>query len=202
MIECMLAEALSPVVGGGGVMYGIIVTGALALGAALGATGLATAGLGVAAAGAATTYTGQRRQADASRRAEQIRERAMKVEADRARRDALRTSMRERGIANAAATNQGADAGSGVQGGFSQIQSNAGYRVGAINTNEFFGEQLFRANDAFARGGQTAAIGTGLSRVGSALFTNSGKLGAMLQQPEALDPTWSTTYRPPSHWGG
>lgn len=158
------------------------------------ATALAVAGLAVAAGGAALNYKGQKQQASAQREAERVRQRQMQVEADRARRDALRTAMRERAQANATATSQGASDGSGLQGGFGQIQSNAGYRVGAINTNEFFGEQLFRANEAFARGGQVASIGTGMTRLGSALFTNSGTLGNMMAKQGDLGlGSWEAT---------
>lgn len=166
------------------------------------ATTIAIAGLAAAAGGTALNYKGQKDQAAAQRRAEAIRERQMQVEADRARRDALRTAMRERALANASATAQGAYAGSGIGGGVAQIQSNAGYRVGAVNTNEFFGEQLFRANEAFAQGGSVAAIGTGLTRLGSAAFTNAQTVGNIFQRPGDVGlGSWNATIRPPSHWG-
>lgn len=157
------------------------------------ATTIAIAGLAMAGAGTAVNYAGQQQQAKASREAERIRERQMRVDADRARTQALRTAMRERALSNATSTSQGAYAGSGAAGGFSQIMSNAGNRVGAVNTNEFLGEQLFRANDAFVRGGQVAYIGTGMTRLGAAGFGSAQTLGNMMQGPQALDPTWSYT---------
>lgn len=165
-------------------------------------TAIAIGSLATAAVGAGVNIAGQQKQVAAQKQAEKLRERQMNVEAERAKREALRNAMRERAIANAVGVTQGASFGSGVQGGFSQIGSNAGQRFGDINTNQGIGQGLFDANAKFSEGGTTAAIGTGIMKLGAAAYQSSDELGRMFQRPGDVGMgSWNATIRPPSHWG-
>lgn len=153
-----------------------------AAGAATGIGGLAgLAGTAATLAGTALQYSGQKDAQEASKRAEQIRQAQMNVEAARQRRQIVRQAIIARSEALSSATSQGAAQGSGLAGGLGQIQGQSGGSAVATTQNQQLGNQIFGANQAIARGESRSALGSGISSLGGALVKNQdaiGRLGA------------------------
>lgn len=181
----------------------------------------AVAGAGAAAAG----YDQQRRAAkkqdrafaeqrsanlraqEASAKAEALRERQMKLDAMRQRRQAFREAQ----IARATASSRAGGAGlslmggltsSATDGGQAQITTNSNNQLGAINQNLAIGEGIFAANaeagfyssQASDFGSQANAAqrgidqGKSLTALGTSIFQSAGTLsnvGASLFKPSA-----------------
>jgi hypothetical protein len=138
-------------------------------------TTLAMVGLGLAAAGTGANVYGQTKQAAASKQAERIRQRQMRVQADRERRQAIREGMQARAMANTNLSNQGGAFGS-AQGGLSQVVSNAGQRVSDTNVNQNLGEALFRANDKLSQGKMISGIGSSVAALGTQMIGSADQI--------------------------
>lgn len=106
---------------------------------------------------------GQMKQAKAMERAEQARQKQMNLDVQRKRRDALRQSMLARATALANATSQGAEFGSGLQGGYGQIGGDLRRNNVALNQDQQLGNKVFAANRAYASAGQMVALGQGIT---------------------------------------
>lgn len=130
---------------------------------------LAGIAIALAAGGLATNIAGQRQAAEGEKRAEAIRMRQMRVQADRERRQAIRAAMQTRAQANVALTAQGGAPGSASAGLGQQVQD-AGQAVAGTNINENLGNLMFGANALTSRGRTLAGIGSGVSSFGMSLF--------------------------------
>lgn len=145
--------------------------------AVLTSTVIAAVGLGLAAGGVATSTVAQMEASQQAKKAEKVRQAQMELSAQRQRRQAIRESVVARSQALAAATAQGAQFGSGLEGGRSQITSEAGHNVNNINNSALLGRQLFRANARQQSAQGIASLGNGISSLGGALVQNSQTLG-------------------------
>lgn len=157
------------------------------------ALALTSAAVGLSAAGAATSFfaaSGQteamQAQIAAEQRAEKLRKRQMELEARRRMLEITRNQQRARAMALTAATAQNASGGSGLQGGYGQISGDSGTQFVNTNQNLLIGRGLFAANsqisDArmqYASYGTQAAVGRGLSQLGSSLFSVTPQLTAL-----------------------
>lgn len=119
------------------------------------------------AVGAIIGAVGQMQQAKAAQKAEKARERMMNLDVQRKKREALRQAVMARSVALSNATAQGAQAGSGLQGGYGQIGGDAARNLNALEQDKQLGKQVFSANRAYAQGGMLAGIGNGISNAGS-----------------------------------
>ncbi len=158
---------------------------------ALTTAAIAAVGLGVSAYGQYESYQGAKSQAEASRniaglemQQEQIRQRAMELQAKRQSMEIVRTSQRARSLALATATSQGANMGSGLAGGYGQIAGQTGVNLLGVSQNLGFAEQMFglnaqissqKMNIADAQSQQ--ALGAGLSSFGNSLMNSAGTFG-------------------------
>lgn len=106
------------------------------------------------------SFMGQQQQAKAMAKAEKAREQQMNLDAMRKKRAALRESLLARQVALANATNQGAGSGSGLPGGYGQIQNIAGQNIQGIGQDQQLGSQIFAANRQYAAGGTLAGFGS------------------------------------------
>lgn len=114
---------------------------------------------------------------------ELVRKQAMELSARRQQMEVLRNAQRARSLALQAATTQGAQGGSGLQGGYGQISGASNWNVAGINQNLGFGEQMFDLNSQIsgqkmkiaAAGGQ-AATAAGMQSLGGSLITAMGPL--------------------------
>lgn len=121
------------------------------------------------------SFIGQQQQAKAMAKAEKAREQQMNLDAMRKKRAALRESLLARQVALNNATNQGAQAGSGLPGGYGQIQGIAGQNIVGINQDQQLGQQIFAANRQYASASTLVGFG-------SMLGDMSGSLGRLGQQ--------------------
>lgn len=151
--------------------------------AVLGAVGVATAAYGVTQAakgqsiakeGAAQIKKGNEiaagaaaDQASASRRLEELRKRQMMLDAMRQRRQVIRDALLARSTALTAATYQGAEGGSGLQGAYGQITGRAAQNIQGIEQSAAIGAKMFDANAQIADAGAVMAVGQGVSSYGS-----------------------------------
>jgi hypothetical protein len=126
-------------------------------------------------------YSGQKEAAAGAQRAEKLREAQSEMEGNRQRRQIVRQAVLARSEALTNATGQGASEGSGLAGGYGQIQGQSGGALAGSAQNQQLGQQMFAANRQIAAGQTTASTGGGVSSLGGALVKNQeaiGRLGA------------------------
>lgn len=172
----MLFSALAA---GGAAAAGTAAASATAVGAAGSAIG--TAGTLLSAVGTGVGMVGQFMQSSAGKKAEKLRERQMNLESAREKRQIVRQAILARSEALASATAQGAQYGSGLQGGQAQITNNAAQGILGVNQNTEIGAGIFKANRDMATAGMVSSIGSGMQGLGSNLVNNMdlyGRLGA------------------------
>lgn len=158
--------------------------------------GAAVAGLGLSAAGAYTSAQSAKKQNEAQQQmiAEQqqqeaIRKQAMELDAQRKQTENIRQVQRQRALGLATATNQGAQYGSGLQGGFGQILGQGNWNALGIQQNLGFGEQTFDSNARlsqdkmqYADAQTMGAYGAGMSSLGGAFISTASTLGNIAGQ--------------------
>lgn len=143
--------------------------------------GLGALGLAAQVAGTVVQAQGFAQQADASRRAEALRERQMNLESSRQRRQTIRNAIRARSLALTAATAQGASSGSGLPGGYGQIGGATARNIQGVNQAQEISSGIFRANSDMAGAQELTSFGGGLSSLGGALFSASPTIGKLTQ---------------------
>ena len=113
-----------------------------------------------------------------------VRREAMVMSSRRDQLEQIRNSQRARAMALNTAASQGAQFGSGLQGGYGQISGQIGGNLLNISGNLERGEKMFnfenaisdyRAQESQLKGEQAAAQGQ--ASLGSSLFQASGTLG-------------------------
>lgn len=158
-------------------------TAAATAGAASVGTSLSTiaSAVGVASgiAGTALNYVGQKKQHAALEKAERARERQMRLDATRQRRQIIREAIMARSTALSNATAQGAEGGSGVQGGMAQIAGEAARGLTYTNQSESLGATIFSANREAARGATLSSMGGGLTSLGGSLMDAAPGFGRL-----------------------
>lgn len=107
---------------------------------------------------------------------EAVRRRAMQLSARRQQVEVLRNQQRARSLALQAATTQGAQQGSGLQGGYGQIAGATQWNLAGIQQNLGFGEEMFGLNAQISQQKQRIASLGGESATASGI----GSLGSML----------------------
>lgn len=140
----------------------------------IGAVGAAATAVGVG-----TQVVGAVQAARGEKKAEALREAQMNLESRRERRNIVRQAALARASAVTSAQSQGAQDGSGLQGGLSQITSQAGNATVATNQNNQLGSAMFGANRMISSGNTMASIGSGISSLGGSLVQNSEMLGRL-----------------------
>lgn len=140
----------------------------------IGAVGAAATAVGVG-----TQVVGAVQAARGEKKAEALREAQMNLESRRERRNIVRQAALARASAVTSAQSQGAQDGSGLQGGLSQITSQAGNATVATNQNNQLGSAMFGANRMISSGNTMASIGGGISSLGGSLVQNSEMLGRL-----------------------
>jgi hypothetical protein len=110
---------------------------------------------------------------------DEIRRRAMELSAHRQQIEVLRNAQRARSLALNNATSQGAQFGSGLQGGYGQIAGAANWNNAGIQQNLGFGEQMFDINKQInaqkmniSDAGSLSATGAGMSKLGGSLMSS------------------------------
>lgn len=139
------------------------------------ATALAIGGLAASGAGAYKQYEGAKAQSEASQRAEAARKQQMNLETDRKQREILRQSQLARSIALTRGTEQGANeaGGSAIPGAYGQISGQETQNRTGVFQAVDIGNSIFQANREFAQAQELSAFGSGLSKLGGALYSNA-----------------------------
>jgi hypothetical protein len=140
-------------------------------------------GSGVQAYGAIQQGEAQRKASRLSQMAESARQRGMELDSQRKQYSIIREQQTQRANAIAAATNQGAQFGSGLEGGEAQISGASNSNLLGVQENTGLGEQMFSLSqrkasadrDASAAG-TMGSIGSGLSTLGRAVVNDSGTI--------------------------
>lgn len=141
----------------------------------------------VAVAGLVTSYFGKkkekagvRQQSAASIRAENARERQMELEGIRSQREVMRRTMVARSMANVNAASKGAMQGSGIQGGYGQIQNAGGRQINEIQQNLGIGRDIFSANRDLARAQEKTAEGKATYGLGMDIFKSADPISRII----------------------
>jgi hypothetical protein len=126
--------------------------------------------------GTGVQVAGMAKQEAAQEKAEKAREQQMNLDMQRKRRETMRQAVLARSTALTNANAQGAQQGSGLQGGLAQI-TGAEYRnVGGLRQDQALGKEVFEANRDYAFGQMITGFGSAMTNSASAM----GRLGAKI----------------------
>jgi hypothetical protein len=149
--------------------------------AAVAGVGLSVAGTLTNMSAAAKANAAQKQVIAGEQAAEAQRQKAMELDARRRQLETFRNVQRSRSLALTNATNQGAQQGSGLQGGYGQIAGEGGTNLLGINQGLEVGRDLFsisgqisQAKMRLADAGQQASLGSGLSSLGGSIMNSLG----------------------------
>lgn len=154
-----------------------------------GATSLV--GAGVSAVGSYESYEGAKKQTAAQNaitgfelQENQVRQTQMNLNTQRQQMEVLRNNQRARSMALNNATSEGAQFGSGLQGGYGQISGTSGTQELNLSQNQALGTQMFGLDAqisaqkiALANAGSQVATGQGISSLGSNISKSGQPLG-------------------------
>lgn len=119
-------------------------------------------------------------------KSEAAREQAMRLDAKRRQREAIRQSIIARSQALSAGTNQGAQYGTALPGAYGQISGQLGNEVSGIAGQAVLGAEIFKNNRGVlsarkeeADAGAMSALGGGISSLGGAVGRSLGAIGRM-----------------------
>lgn len=113
---------------------------------------------------------------------------AMELSGRRQQMEVFRNNQRQRAMATNAAVNQGAQFGSGLQGGLAQVQDQSMFNSLGISQNLQIGRNIFGLNDQITGAkAQVSSIQTqmgqdqGIASLGGSISRSAGTLGQMGQ---------------------
>jgi len=158
-------------------------------------TALTVAAIGASAIGGVTSIVGAGMANSANQKIlqgeqqiEAQRFKAMKLKADRDQMQALRTQQQAVAMGLTNANAQGANLGSGVQGGAAEIMGQTGQNLLGITQNEQIGTNIFGINQQItgarmdlANAQTVSSIGQGLSSFGGSLMNAAPAFGRLSQ---------------------
>ena len=144
----------------------------------------AAVGVGTSIFGAILGNDANQEALAAQQKAEQIRQAQAAADAERRRRQAIRTGIIQRSQALANATAQGANESTANSGAQGQVNQETGWTIGGINTAQAYGTALYGANQELlqakmdqANADEWSSIGKSLTSLGGGLVTNAGTIG-------------------------
>jgi len=128
----------------------------------------------------------QMRIAALERQAEEQRHKAMVLQARRQSTEIVRNQQRANAMALNAATNQGAQLGTGLQGGYGQISGQTATNLAGVNQNLEIGNNTFEINKQISNSkmhlaqlGGEANMWQGIGNLGGSVMKIAGPLGNM-----------------------
>lgn len=133
----------------------------------------------------------------------------MEMSGRRQQMEVMRNAQRARAQGTAAAVNQGANLGSGLQGGLAQITDQGDFNLQGINNNLAIGENIFDINkDISGKKMQLAnvqadqATDTALMSLGGSMVSNAGTIGNIGKFASSGLSDYASLMRPGSLSGG
>lgn len=140
---------------------------------------IAGVGLALGAAGTYIQYNAAQDQSKALDKAEDARKQAANLDSLRRQRAVVREMQQQRALALSNATQQGAAAGSSLQGAYASIQGQGNTNITGIEQQNQLGNAVFAANKQ-ARAAETQGnLGEGISTLGGTLVKNAGTIGSI-----------------------
>lgn len=128
----------------------------------------------------------QMRIAALERQAEEQRHKAMVLQARRQSTEIMRNQQRANAMALNAATNQGAQLGTGLQGGYGQISGQTATNLAGVNQNLEIGNNTFEINKQISNSKMHLAqlggednMWQGIGNLGGSVMKIAGPLGNM-----------------------
>lgn len=156
-----------------------------AIGAVVGA-GLSLYGSMSKAAAAEKYEEAQKRKIEIQQQINEQRRQAMELDANRKQLEVIRNTQRVRAAGLQAATNQGAQFGSGYAGGQAQAQAQGGFNLLGINQNLSIGRNVFALNNKLSQTeiemGQAStqeSTATGYQSMGSSVLSAMPAISAL-----------------------
>jgi len=152
-------------------------------------SGLALQALGgvTSMGGAKASNQAQIQQIKLQQQVEAQRQHAMELDAHRKQLETVRNMQRARSLALSTATNQGAQFGSGLQGGYGQISGESGTNMLGINQGLEIGENVFGLNAQIsqqkilgAKAGLQMQEGAAFSSFGNSLVGSAQPFGRLM----------------------
>lgn len=126
--------------------------------------------VGSSIVGTVLGVAGQAKQAKASKKAEELRQRQMELEANRRRREAIRQTLVAQAIQQSNAQKAlGSGTSSSAMGGQSTGLAVGARNVQGIDQGSQIGQQMFDANAAYSQGRGLSTLGKGVSNFGATL---------------------------------
>lgn len=112
------------------------------------------------------------------------RRQAMELSARRQQMEIFRNQQRARSMATNAAVSQGAQFGSGLQGGLAQVDAQSNFNLQGVNENLSIGRNIFSLDDQISKqklalSGVQGEMATaqGISTLGGSILKSSGTIG-------------------------
>lgn len=157
--------------------------------------GLQVVGMGMQIFGGMSAADDAKREAELSKqisgfqqKQNEVRRQQMELSASRSQIENVRNMQRARAMATASAVNQGAQFGSGLQGGIAQINSAAGWQNLGIDQNLQLGNKMFDyQNQISGLQGQMADVkgqqaeDAAWASLGGSLMKSAGGIGNIAQ---------------------
>lgn len=142
---------------------------------------IAAIGIGLTILGTGAQVAGSMQATRASKRAEDLRERQMNLDAARQRRQIIRESIMARSTSVSNATSQGAQDSSGLSGAIAQVSGDRARGIQYTGQSQSIGAGIFQANRQIAGGQGLSSIGSGISSLGSMFMSNAPTLSRLGQ---------------------
>ena len=147
--------------------------------------------------GAASDYNvAQKKDIQLEQQVEGQRKQAAQLKYERDSMEVFRNNQRARAQGLEAATSQGAQFGSGLQGAYGQIRGQTGYNLLGINQNKEIGDNVFGLNAQIsntkidmANSQKDQQLAQGITSLGSSIFGSSKALGNIFSGYSNSTPT-------------
>ncbi len=141
---------------------------------------IAAVSIGASVAGGVVQARGQRAATKASKRAEDARQQASRLETQRVKRRAIRDTQIAQADTESNAVTGGVDIGSSaIQGGVQSATSQQNRQILAANQGQELGDQVFQANRDLASARRISSIGQGIASIGQQIFAQRAPAGRL-----------------------
>ncbi len=134
------------------------------------------AGLGVSGAGLVMQSDANERANKLSIASEKAKENAIRLDAQRKRREIIRQGIMARAQALAAGTASGAQHGSGLPGALGMAANQTGFNIAGINQSEQNASEQFRFQRQISEAKGDMAMGQGLTALGGNITNSLGSI--------------------------
>jgi hypothetical protein len=133
-------------------------------------------GLALSAVGTVASVIGGMGEANAMKKAEDLREKQMNLDTLRQNRQIVRNSIMARSQATATAAAQGGGYGSALPGAYGTIAGQTNSQLEASDQNNEIGRGIFAANRSYYNSSMISDFGAGMSSLGGMFMNQAGQI--------------------------